>query len=139
LNEGLHRKLTLISAPDGFGKTTLASEWIASGTRPSAWLSLDEEDGDLARFLMYLVAALRTINADVGTRLIAALPSLQQAPVEPILLAKIYEVDALRCSRCGSPMKVLAIITDPPEVRGILLHLIKTGVAPPGLEASWLN
>ena len=52
------------------------------------------------------------------------------------LLAKVYEVDALRCSRCGFPMKVLAFITDPPEVHRILLHLIKTGVAPPGPEAS---
>ena len=55
------------------------------------------------------------------------------------LLAKVYVVDALRCSRCGSPMKVLAVITDPSEVRRILLHLIKTGLAPPGLEASSLN
>lgn len=55
------------------------------------------------------------------------------------LLAKVYEVDALRCSRCGSPMKVLAAITDAPEVRRILLHLIKRGVAPPGLEISALN
>ena len=50
------------------------------------------------------------------------------------LLAKVYEVDVLRCGRCGSPMKVLAVITDPPQVRRILLHLIKTGLAPPGLE-----
>jgi hypothetical protein len=55
------------------------------------------------------------------------------------LLAKIYEVDALKCSRCGSPMKVLALITDPHEVRRILLHLIKTGLAPPGLEAASLS
>ena len=55
------------------------------------------------------------------------------------LLAKVYGVDALRCSRCGSPMKVLAVVTDPPEVRRILLHLIKTGAAPPGLDASALN
>jgi hypothetical protein len=55
------------------------------------------------------------------------------------LLAKIYEVDALKCSRCSSPMKVLAVITDPPQVRRVLLHLIKTGAAPPGLDASALN
>jgi hypothetical protein len=55
------------------------------------------------------------------------------------LLAKIYEVDAMKCSRCGSPMKVLAVITDPTQVRRILLHLIKTGVAPPGLEAASLS
>jgi LuxR family transcriptional regulator, maltose regulon positive regulatory protein len=46
LNEGLHRKLTLISAPAGFGKTTLLSEWVAACQRPAAWLSLDEADND---------------------------------------------------------------------------------------------
>src|SRR5215469_16183094 len=56
LNEGLHRKMTLISAPAGFGKTTLASEWVAFIERPVAWLSLDEEDNDPARFLTYFVA-----------------------------------------------------------------------------------
>jgi hypothetical protein len=55
------------------------------------------------------------------------------------LLAKVYQGDALHCSRCGSPMTVLAVITNPPEIRRILLHLIKTGLAPPGLEASALN
>jgi hypothetical protein len=65
--------------------------------------------------------------------------SRETAGVWARLLAKVYEVDLLRCSRCGSPMKVLAVITDPPEVRRILLHLIKTGVAPPGLDASSLN
>jgi ATP/maltotriose-dependent transcriptional regulator MalT len=59
LNEGLHRKLTLISAPAGFGKTTLLSEWVASCQRSVAWLSLDEGDNDPTRFLAYLVAALQ--------------------------------------------------------------------------------
>src|SRR5438876_9260862 len=66
LNEGLHRKLTLISAPAGFGKTTLLSEWLAACERPAAWLSLDEGDNDLIRFLAYLVAALQTIAATTG-------------------------------------------------------------------------
>jgi len=52
LDEGLHRKLTLISAAAGFGKTTLLGEWVASSGRPAAWLSLDEEDSDPARFLV---------------------------------------------------------------------------------------
>ena len=55
------------------------------------------------------------------------------------LLAKVYEVDALRCNRSGSPMKVLAVITDPQQCRRILLHLIKIGAAPPGLDASALS
>ena len=51
-------------------------------------------------------------------------------------MARVYEVDALRCNRCGSPMKVLALITDPQQCRSILVHFIKTGAAPPGLGAS---
>src|SRR6266851_9004575 len=66
LNEGLHRKLILISAPAGFGKTTLVSEWLAGGPRLAAWLSLDEGENDLTRFLTYLVAALQTIAVHIG-------------------------------------------------------------------------
>jgi hypothetical protein len=65
--------------------------------------------------------------------------SQETAGVWARLLAKVYEVDALRCNRCGSPMKVLALITDPQQCRRILLHLIKTGAAPPGLDISALN
>src|SRR5215467_15014207 len=66
LNEGLRRKLTLISAPAGFGKTTLVSEWVASCERPVAWLSLDEGDNDPARFLIYFIAALQSIESNIG-------------------------------------------------------------------------
>ena len=67
LNDGLSasRKLTLISASAGFGKTTLVSEWLAGCERPVAWLSLDEGDNDPTRFLTYLVAALQTIDANM--------------------------------------------------------------------------
>ena len=65
LNEGLSSGrtpgVTLISAPAGFGKTTLVSEWVTGCERPIAWLSLDEGDNDPTRFLTYLVAALQTI------------------------------------------------------------------------------
>ena len=54
LNEGLYRNLILISAPAGFGKTTLVSEWVEGIERPAAWLSLDEGDNDPTRFLTYL-------------------------------------------------------------------------------------
>ncbi len=70
LNEGLlaSRKLTLISASAGFGKTTLVSEWVAGCGRPVAWLSLDEGDNDPTRFLTYLVAALQTIASEDRSR-----------------------------------------------------------------------
>ena len=66
LNEGLQRKLTLISAPAGFGKTTLVSEWVNGCEGPAVWLSLDEGDNDPTRFLAYLVAALQTIAANTA-------------------------------------------------------------------------
>ena len=64
LNEGLPHKLTLVTAPAGFGKTTLISEWVAACERPVAWLSLNEDDKTSPRFLSYLAAALQSIGID---------------------------------------------------------------------------
>jgi len=92
LNEGMHRKLTLISAPAGFGKTMLVSEWLAGCRRPVAWLSLDEGDNDLSRFLTYLVAALQTIAAKIGKGVLAILESPQPPPPEMILTTLLNEI-----------------------------------------------
>jgi LuxR family transcriptional regulator, maltose regulon positive regulatory protein len=73
LNEGLHRKLTLIAAPAGFGKTTLASAWVALIQRPTAWLSLDAGENDPTLFLTYLVAALQTIAPTIGEGVLGVL------------------------------------------------------------------
>src|SRR4030066_1343574 len=85
LNEGLNCKLTLISAPAGFGKTTLVSEWVAGCERPVAWLLLDEGDSDPTRFLTYLIAALQTIASDIGAGVLNALQSPQPPPTESVL------------------------------------------------------
>lgn len=95
LNEGLHRKLTLISAPAGFGKTTLVSEWITHCDRPTAWMSLDEGDNDPLRFLAYLVAALQTIDPTVGERVLGILQSPQPPPFEAILTTLLNEIVAI--------------------------------------------
>ena len=92
LNEGLHCKLTLISAPAGFGKTTLVSEWVAVCEQPVAWLSLDEGDNDPTRFLTYLIAALQTITTDMGKGVLGLLQSPQPPPTEPILIALLNEI-----------------------------------------------
>ena len=95
LNEGLHRKLTLISAPAGFGKTTLVSEWVAGRERPVAWLSLDEGDSDPTRFLTYLVAALQTIAAEIGKGVLGVLQSPQPPSTESILTTLLNEITTI--------------------------------------------
>src|SRR5258707_9950760 len=95
LNEGLHRNLTLISAPAGFGKTTLVSAWVAFIERPTAWLSLDEGENDPARFLAYLVAALQTIAANIGEGVLGLLQSPQPPPTEAMLTALLNEITTI--------------------------------------------
>ena len=92
LNEGLHRKLILISAPAGFGKTTLVSEWVAGCEQPVAWLSLDEGDNDPTRFLTYLIAAMQTIMANIGEGVLGVLQSPQPPSTESILTALLNEI-----------------------------------------------
>ena len=112
---GLHRKLTVISAPAGFGKTTLLSEWasdfrfpisdfglggedISIENRKSkiqnrvAWVSLDKGDNDPARFWAYFIAALQTIQADMGEAALAMLQSPQPPPIETLLTSLINEI-----------------------------------------------
>jgi LuxR family maltose regulon positive regulatory protein len=99
LKDGLSagRKLTLISAPAGFGKTTLVGEWVADCRRPVAWLSLDEGDNDPTRFLTYLIAALQTLplktgGANIGAGVLTALQSPQPPSTESILTTLLNEI-----------------------------------------------
>jgi LuxR family transcriptional regulator, maltose regulon positive regulatory protein len=66
LHEGTRGKLTVVSAPAGFGKTTLLGEWGLRSGLPVGWLSLDSGDNDAARFFAHLVAALRSVEASIG-------------------------------------------------------------------------
>ena len=94
LNQGLQlsHKFTLISAAAGFGKTTLISEWVQHWPRPVAWLSLDEEDNEPARFLTYVIAALQTIVPSIGAGIATILQSPEPPPVSTILVTLINEL-----------------------------------------------
>ena len=134
-NQGFGRKLTLVSAPAGFGKTTLVSEWVhevgAHGDAPHvAWFSLDDGDNDPTRFLSYLIAALRTLALSedgtsgvegiearqrhvgmIGQEALSALQSPGVAgattppPTEAVLTSLINEIAAL-------PDRIILVLDD---------------------------
>ena len=121
LNEGLHRKLTLISAPAGFGKTTLVSEWVhkvgAQHAAPLqvAWLSLDESDSEITRFLAYFVTALRTVEADIGKGALSAVQSPQPPPAEAVLTSLINEIAAI-------PGSIILVLDDYHLIEAQVVH-----------------
>lgn len=98
LNAGLARKLILVSAPAGFGKTMLVSDWLRQTHLPTAWLSLDPDDNDPTLFLSYFIAALQTLpglgESDVGESALAMLRASQPQPppVEALLTTLINEL-----------------------------------------------
>ncbi len=98
LNAGLHRKLTLISAPAGFGKTTLVASWLddlrLDTKNKIAWLSLDEGDNDYARFLTYFITALNRaegIEETIGEGVLSMLQSPQPPLPQVIITSLINE------------------------------------------------
>ncbi|MBN1814112.1 MAG: helix-turn-helix transcriptional regulator, partial [Anaerolineae bacterium] len=92
LDGGLDRKLTLVSAPAGFGKTTLLSEWVTQHRGRTAWLSLDKEDNDPVRFWTYLLAALQTVRAGLGQDALQLLQATQQPATQAILTRLLNQV-----------------------------------------------
>jgi LuxR family maltose regulon positive regulatory protein len=94
LQAGSKQKLTLISAPAGFGKTTLVGGWINQSKRPVAWVSLDAGDNDPARFWSYFIAALQTLQNDLGKHALTMLRSPEPAPIMPVLTNLINDIAA---------------------------------------------
>lgn len=124
LNTGLHesRRLTLISAPAGFGKTTLLSAWISSSDLPCAWLSLDGADNDPIQFLSYLIAAFQQVDQEMGQAVLPLLSAVSPLP-QAVLTGLIN--DAVRHSE---PLALVLddyhLITEPivHEMLGFLLE-----------------
>lgn len=85
-------KVTLLSAPAGFGKTTLVSNWLHESDLQNAWLSLDDGDNDPARFLSYIIAAMQRTNIGISEALQAMLDSPQRPNAEMLLSALINDI-----------------------------------------------
>ncbi len=94
LESGFQSKLTLLSAPAGFGKTTLLTQWISQHMGRTAWLSLDKTDADPIMFVQYLIAALRKVVPDIGREAIGSLHS-EPLPVELIFTSLVNEIAEL--------------------------------------------
>jgi len=102
--QGLRGPLTLITAPAGFGKTTLVASCIAGPGMPIAWLSLDKDDNQAGRFLSYLIAALQEADHTIGSEAARLLAASQQAPTETILTNLINDLD--------NPHKEIVLVLD---------------------------
>ncbi|MBI9011765.1 MAG: hypothetical protein JEZ08_05985 [Clostridiales bacterium] len=98
ISKNIDCKLTLISAPTGFGKSTLISEWAKSSNYPFAWLSLEEKDNDLIRFLSYFIAALQTIEKDICQGIQEMFHSMEAMGTDFLLTAIINEIETLSTS-----------------------------------------
>ncbi|TFV89552.1 LuxR C-terminal-related transcriptional regulator [Blastococcus sp. CT_GayMR16] len=124
LTRGTESALTLVSAPAGFGKTTLLTEWLAdwlaaapAAERSAAWLSLDERDNDPALFWRYLVAALDSVAPGVGASALALLQSTQPA-AEAVLATLLNDLGAV-------PNDVVLVLDD--------FHVIEAGEVQDGM------
>ena len=95
LNTGRESKLILISAPAGYGKTTLLAEWIKQQSNSVCWISLDELDNDLKRFFSYLIASLQTIDITIPESLLAKLIDQRSETVTEFITHLVYQITPL--------------------------------------------
>jgi len=95
LNRGAELKLTLVSAPAGFGKTTLLAGWLDLSRHVAGWVSLDQSDNVAASFWGYVIAALQTVEPGVGASALSLLQSSQHPPMEAVLMLLLNELSAI--------------------------------------------
>ncbi len=112
LSEGLARKLTLVSAPAGFGKSTLVTGWLTETGHTPAWLSLDQGDNDPIRFWTYLIAAVQTVGGEVGDEARHIISSPQLRSAEPAVISLINDISRL-------PHRLILVLDD--------YHVIEAG------------
>ncbi len=136
--------VTLIVAPAGYGKTTLATQWAAEAELPVAWFSIDESDNDLVRFLSYLVAAIQAILPDACPHLLGLLDRSPLPDVERLVVTLSNDVDAL-------PQRIALVLEDyhwitNPDIQSVLneflrhparkMHIVLTSRSQPALALS---
>jgi LuxR family maltose regulon positive regulatory protein len=95
LKRGLDRKVTLVSAPAGFGKSSLVASSLSESDRLATWLSLDEGDNDPVRFWSYVIAAIQSVEQDVGNEAKQIIASPQLRRTDPVIISLLNDVSEL--------------------------------------------
>ena len=148
LQQGVERALTLVSAPAGFGKTTLLAQWFAQSSTPVAWLSLEAEDNDPTRFLAYLIAALQTLGPQIGSTALALLRTPQPPSPEVVLAVLTNDLISRETGAFVLVLDDYHLITADPIHRGMAfllehlpphMHLILATRADPPLPLARLR
>jgi len=146
--QGMVAALTLVSAPAGFGKTTLLAQWLAQSGTPVAWLSLERADNDPVRFLSYLIAALQRLDHRIGTTALALLQTPQPAPPETVLAVLTNDLTSLEGADFALVLDDFHVIEAPPIHRALAylmehqppqMHLIIATRADPPLPLARLR
>src|SRR5919199_1327001 len=123
LDTGLRSALTLISAPAGFGKTTILADWLRQQTERqqvhAAWLTLDAGESEPYQFLRYLVAALQTVAPDIGATILALVQAPQPPPLERLLTLLLNDL-AYQASALSSD--IVLVLDDYHVLRGPAIH-----------------
>jgi LuxR family transcriptional regulator, maltose regulon positive regulatory protein len=114
LQQGMEGTLTLLSAPVGFGKTTLLSTWLSSSATPAAWFSVEPDDNDPVRFYLCLVAALQTIDVHLETNLLPLLQSSQPTSLKTVLALLVNDLSSQELPRFALVLDDYHVITAEP-------------------------
>lgn len=130
INSGLDRAIVLISAPAGFGKTTLLSTWVHKNTIPTAWLSLDQNDNDPVRYLAYIITALQSVVPHLGQDVLEQLHSNQPDYSEASLIAIINEISAAKVDNFALVLDDYHLITISAihEITNFILEYLPPGM-----------
>lgn len=134
LDSGLQRKLILVSAPAGYGKTTVLSDWINQNKIPAAWFSLDDGDNDPVYFLSYIISGIQSINSMFGQNTLKLLNSPNKPSVESIASLLINEIlsidqnfllvlDDFHLIKSNEVFKLVAFLLEhiPPNIHIVIL------------------
>ena len=127
---GKERKLILVTAPAGYGKTTLLTEWFSKNTEAVAWYSLDQADNDVGRFLSYCVSALQQVDSGICSSVLGIIRSPDPPPIDTLLT---FIINDLACMRRYTHLVLddFHLISDP-KVHYALSYLLQN--LPPNLQ-----